>query len=834
MIGPRHSAARGLPCRRRGGSALRAPGFRIVWVALFHGLASIAGFSGGADAVDGPTPDRRQPVGPFLNHHLPAVAPGGAGAWTVVDAFPHLRFEDPTFLTHEPRSNRLVVCGRQGLVYRFDNNRDCRQAEVFLDVRSRNQGWHDCGLLQIAFHPEFGNPGSVNRGYFFVWYQFTENPEPGPGAPAREAPGRYNRLSRFTVPDGAPIADPNSELVLVQQHDRHIFHNGGAMFFGSDGFLYFSNGDEGGMFDPFRAAQVLDRALFSGVFRIDVDRDPKRSHPIRRQPASGDGVHRSFTANYFIPNDNPFQDPAGGVLEEYWALGLRNPDTMTLDPVTGWIWIGDVGQQLREEINLLVKGGNYQWSYREGFGPGPRPKPAGLIGAERSPLFDYPHADGDNCVIGGFVYRGSIHRDALEGKFLFGDNGSGRIWALDYNGVNPPSIEYLCRMPPGSGWTGFSNFGRDAAGEVYLCMMGTRGRIYTLDRAREVDVTLPDTLSRTGAFAALHPLTPEPGLIPYKPSVPVWADGARSRHWIAVPNDGTSFDSATESIGFHPDQAWRFPVGTVFIKHLELPPVRGSGSGDGDGGSGAAPTPIETQLLALTDAGGVYGLSYRWRSDGSDADLVRGGSETVSLPFPASEVLDRGEFPWTFLESRECQLCHNHVAGPILGVRTAQWNLEENGQNQILRFARMGMFGDQTAWTDDPSDWPRLTRTREPTASAESRVRSYLDANCAHCHRPGGVRAEFDARIRTALRSQNLIGGPVTNPIDVSPDSEEPVLVHPGRVHASVLYQRLTATDHFRMPPLGSHQVNPHLVRVLTGWINSMTGPDDSDDSDAE
>src|SRR4030095_13702535 len=164
------------------------------------------------------------------------------------------------------------------------------------------------------------------------------------------------------------------------------------------------------------SAQRLNRGLFSGVLRIDVDQNPARSHPIRRQPRSGGtGSPPSYSANYFIPNDNPFLDPAGTILEEFWAIGLRSPHRMTLDRLTQTIWLGDVGQDRFEEVSTIVRRGNGQWPYREGFQTGPRSRPVVLLGVEQPPVYDYPHESGNNCVIGGYVYRGTRFPD-ISGK----------------------------------------------------------------------------------------------------------------------------------------------------------------------------------------------------------------------------------------------------------------------------------------------------------------------------------------------------------------------------------------------------------------------------------
>src|SRR4051812_9738010 len=255
-------------------------GSSLKWVSLFLSLwlaqqsdAQVYGL------------DSRAPIGAFLNNKMPAVA-GPTGAWTVSVAFPNLTFEDAVLLIAEPGTNRLYVCGHQGMIWFFTNNPNANSKTVFLDIRSRTQGYESCGLLGMAFHPEFRQSGSTNRGYVYVYYSYSPNPVPGPNPPPLDTP-TFDRLSRFTVPDGSLVADPDSELVLVNQYDRHIWHDGGSVFFGDDGFLYFANGDEGGVSDPNNSAQKLNGGLFSGVFRIDVNGDPAKSHPIRRQPLSG-------------------------------------------------------------------------------------------------------------------------------------------------------------------------------------------------------------------------------------------------------------------------------------------------------------------------------------------------------------------------------------------------------------------------------------------------------------------------------------------------------------------------------------------------------------------
>jgi glucose/arabinose dehydrogenase len=413
------------------------------------------------------------------------TAPTGQ-AYMTVNAYPNLTFEDPTVFMPEPGTNRIFVCEREGKIWYFDNDPATSTKTLFLDLSAQTQGYSDSGLLGLAFHPRYGQAASPNRGYIYVYYNYT----PGPVIGSRTAPPNnktpcYDRLSRFTVPDGASAADPSSELVLVNQFDRDLWHNGGDMFFGPDGFLYYTDGDEGGSNDQYHQTQKINSGLFSGVFRIDVDMDPAKGHPIRRQPVGGAaqpaGWPNTYTANYYVPNDNPWPDPSGGTLEEFWALGLRSPHRMTYDAVSGQVWIGDVGQDLWEEIDLLQKGANFQWSYMEGLAAGPTAKPASIIGTEAPPIYTYGHFNGNGCVIGGYVYRGGEFAADLGGKYIYADYGSNRIFSMRYMGSGPPEIDFLGTVPGESEAAGgITTIGQDANGELYFCTLGATASIYRL------------------------------------------------------------------------------------------------------------------------------------------------------------------------------------------------------------------------------------------------------------------------------------------------------------------------------------------------------------------
>lgn len=767
--------------------------------------------------------DTRNFIDPFLNGKLPAKAVVQTGNWAVVEAFPNLEFDDPTALMPEPCSNRLYVSSRQGKIEWFVNDPQTSEKHEFLDLTDVTQGWDDCGLLAFAFHPEFGKMDSPNRGYLYVWYHYSPRPVPGPRRPPVDTPG-YNRLSRFTVPDGSQVADRKSEQVLINQFDHNVWHDGSGMFFGSDGFLYLGVSDEGDSYDSFENSQTIRGEIFAGVLRIDVDQNPTRSHAIRRQPRQVKELPDSFTennytANYFIPNDNPFLDPAGFVLEEFWAVGLRNPHRMTQDPETGRIWVGDIGQNKWEEIDVIERAGNYQWVYMEGLHPTSkdghsktRPADSDYLGTEKPPLYEYPHGTDGKCIIGGYVYRGRLFEKELGGKYIFGDNGSGRLWALKWDGSGKPAVEYLGNMPPGTNYTGLSSFGIDQENELYICKMGRPSKIYKMvpaadiDRKMSITFAAPERLSWMEAFASLEndePLEPISGCIPYDVNSPLWSDGAVKRRWIAVPSG--------EKIKYSPTGEWSFPDGTVFIKHFDLVVDETTGEKQR----------LETRFLVRQTGGGVYGVSYRWRDDKPEAELVA-NAQTDKITIKTADG-ERTQ-TWYYPSPLDCLTCHTPNAGDVLGVKTRQLNgpfkYADSGvtDNQLRTWSHLGLLDPPL---DEPAmaKLPALVRVNDTSAPLVHRVRSYLDANCAQCHRPNGAAGYFDARFDTPLAEQGLIRGRLAKTMDIAGAQ----VVCPGDVSKSVLYQRVHMTGELQMPPLARNLLDQESLDVLREWISSLT-----------
>lgn len=430
--------------------------------------ASLLGQSPGLDAP--------QAVGPFLNGAFPKVESTSASEWTVQETFLGININLPMHLTAYPGTNKLLCVAKEGRILLFDDDPAATTVETFLDYRSMTYTSSDSGMTYLVFHPQFGQAGSPNRGYVYVTYKW----RPGSGA------GAYWRLSRFTVQDGTRVADPATEQILIQQYDRQQFHDAGCMGFGSDGYLYVAIGDEGGANDEYNVGQKINERLFSGILRIDVDQKAS-SHAIRRQPAQISmpaGWPNSYTANYKIPADNPFNNASGANLEEFYAIGFRQPYRFWHDPVTNRTWVAESGQDTREELDLLVSGGNYGWPFREGKiarPTGPTPVvPSPLIGTLIEPIWDVAHGI-DNCIIGGAVYRGNAH-PSLVGKYITVDNVTSHIRAHTY-ADGAATNDILTDMPSGSVYSGTSTIGQDAAGEpifVKIDGTGTRGRYFKL------------------------------------------------------------------------------------------------------------------------------------------------------------------------------------------------------------------------------------------------------------------------------------------------------------------------------------------------------------------
>ncbi len=376
-------------------------------------------------------------------------------------AFGELKFSQPVAIVSPPGDpDRIFIVEKTGTIVVLDAQGK-PAARPFLDLTERvRDSSGEQGLLALAFHPQW----RTNR-QFYIWWT------------SKEGRTREDRLSRFLISADDPnAADMLSEQVLIAQPDQAGNHNGGELLFGLDGYLYVSLGDEGGADDRYRNSQRIDKDFFSGILRLDVDQKPGSLPPSPHLA--------SRTGTYAIPADNPWVGAttfngapvdAAKVRSEFWAVGLRNPWRMSFDSATGQLWCGDVGQGLHEEVDIIVRGGNYGWNVREGafaFAKG-QSAPDGVKFID--PIWDYHHAQGIS-ITGGLVYRGSRY-PALDGKYLFADYAFAKIWALSPDGdkpVGPERVQQIASAPS------IVSFGRDPrTGDILLASLST-GKILRL------------------------------------------------------------------------------------------------------------------------------------------------------------------------------------------------------------------------------------------------------------------------------------------------------------------------------------------------------------------
>jgi uncharacterized repeat protein (TIGR03806 family) len=319
------------------------------------------------------------------------------------------------------------------------------------------------------------------------------------------------------------------------------------------------------------------------------------------------------------------------------------------------------------------------------------------------------------------------------------------------------------------------------------------------------DGAIPKLLSQTGAFADTRRLTPAPGLIPYELIVPFWSDGASKQRWIAVPAAKIKFAATGE---------WTFPPGTVFVKTFELP---------ADEAHPEVKRRLETRLLVRDADGGVYGVVYKWRPDNSDADLIA-TSLAEQIPIKTASG-DSVQQTWYYPSRQDCLQCHNARAGGVLGVKTRQMNRDfiyaGVMDNQIRRWNQLGLF-DAAVTDSDSGNFTTLAAMDDNSRSLEDRARSYLDANCAQCHRPGGTVAYFDARFDTPLAQQQLLDGAVL----IDEGIDRPRIISPHDRWRSIAYMRINTNDDIRMPPLARETIDQRGIALLGQWILSLPGRD--------
>ena len=681
-------------------------------------------------------------------------------------------FSSPVFVAQAPGDDSHVyVVERGGTVQRVNLNDHSRS--TFIDLSALTIPGEvvlatdfESGFLSMAFHPAYhsngrifvtffledldfaGQQGAFHRRFYHVIAEVIATSPSGLGGDYHDA---------ITV-DVAGTYTP----MITQKREWSANHNGGTLLFGPDGTLYFSAGDG----ERKSNANSLLGGFYSGIFRIDVgigtgnfanttnlNFSAGALVPNARTQTSELYTNVVNTTTYRIPAGNPFIGAStfrsedltatpSAFRAEYYAAGLRNPFRFSIDGVTGNLFIGDVGgndsdtnpaSPSIEEISISSSGGeDFQWPYREGNVDrnhgGFETDPPGF-GAATGPVFDYARngglVGGAASVTGGAVYRGSAFTD-LQGAYIFSDYFTGtyvlketvpgtwqRDAAVSISGLGNATYFGMHKTPGG-------------VDGLFACSLG--GEVTRLSQSI-TDPAPPTLLSDTGAFVdeggliGLSNLIPEPGIYEYDVNLALWSDASEKRRWISVPGDGTG-NPAGERIAFDANDTWDYPVNTVFIKHFHVP---------------GTSTPLETRFLKIVPSG-AYGLSYRWNAAGTDATLVATDGETQAIPNP---VHGAGQV-WSFPSRAACLQCHRDTNNFALSFTTRQLHKSGPGNggtvNQLLGLQNFLHDGHPTT-VEELTALPAHPALNDATISRETRIRAYLDVNCAFCHTAGSTGA---------------------------------------------------------------------------------------------
>ena len=816
----------------------------VILTSLFL-LAAFPDFSGSGL----PAP---KTIAPYANNAFPSAIDTELDV-TYRVAFPYISFFYPIAFKMVPNHDKIVLGQLNGVIYWFDNDETTSTKNLIIDLSNEVGLVSDGGFLGLTIHPDFD--AAVNpKNYFYIYYA-TKNSlgqnSPGFGQytgqgcdySENEHQGNFLILERLQVDpntmqivgdtnNSTPTTDDDARTILLKNRMYGTTHYGGGLEFGNDGFLYLTTGDQA----SWQRSQDMINNLDGGVLRLDVNKDPTKSHaPIRTKPADAGEADEISGVEYWIPNTNPFSDSTpgststlygqlnlttpdpndvyqtGDFFEEYYSLGLRNPFRMTKDKQTGEFYIGDVGLNTHEEINVLQRGSNYGWPEYEGLIDGPGCEPNGDLFnfmPHEEPLLAFGPGDA-NSITGGFVYRGSGIPE-LYGKYICADYGSGdEIFSVDTSTGTYEEIATLIDV---------ISFGEDNDGELYLLKLGNPTNIFKLIDNNPGIGTPPALLSQTGVFSDLTNLDVIDGFVPYELYESFWSDGALKKRWIAVPNTDGVHSGPAEQIDYSDYEDWEFPPGTVIIKHFDL---------QIDDNDPSITKKIETRFSVVGSDGEMYFLTYNWNDEQTDAVL-----QDTSLDEPVDIATIGGGTRtqiWHFPSNSECVDCHNSANKGGLGLKTRYLNTDydysthdANGSiaNQLVTLSHLGILN--TTITD--SDTPNLVTNKaitDPNATIDEKARSYMDLNCAYCHRhDNSNRAEFDLRYFNSLEATELLTAGILSPLNIDPDEK---IVYLGDAARSILYHRMNSVDpSIMMPPLSKSIIDQPAVDLIEAWINQL------------
>jgi len=717
---------------------------------------------------------------PWTTSHV-VGSPDPPYPYQIERVYAKLRMNSPLDVQGTPDGKRWLIVEEYGRLYSLPRGKDATQGDPFLDLATKHPAKpHEVKRMwSMTFHPKY-----LENGYIFVCYMDSER-----------QPNQC-RIVRYTVPepkaDKPPQCDPLSAKTIVEWPSG-VDHFGGCLKFGRDGYLYFSIGDGHGYADGNNSGQDITDWQAS-IHRIDVD-------------------HGEGAGPYRVPADNPFVRTPNA-RPEIWAYGLRNVWKMSFDSATGELWGGDVGQDLWDMVVRVEKGGNYGWSVVEGthpFKPEQKVGPTPIL----KPVYEHEHSQA-RSVTGGFVYHGKQFPD-LQNAYVYGDYETGRIWALRYDGRKVTEHRELIDTP-----LKLVGFGEAADGELIL--LDYTGSLHELRKTPPADPAnppppFPRKLSQTGLYSSTSANEVAPGVVPYTVNSPLWSDHAYKERFLAIPGNG--------QIKYAFPKAWEFPDGSVLVKTFAL---------EFEVGNPASRRRIETRILHI-EQNDWRGYTFLWNEEQTDAVLLenpRGLDREYTIKDGAAPGGIRKQ-QWHFPSRAECTLCHTMPAGFVLGPSTVQMNGEFDyggvRDNQIRALEHAGYFsspvlaahaGTLPGSTPPKSyaDLPRIVNPSDEKFTLDERARSYLHANCAHCHQKwGGGNALFELQSQLSLADTKTLGiKPQHGDLNI-PGAE---LLHPGDPEHSLLLQRMRRVDERRMPRVGSGVRDLPAEKLIEAWIKQL------------
>jgi uncharacterized repeat protein (TIGR03806 family) len=690
-------------------------------------------------------------------------APGVGGATTIglERAFTSLPAVPGTVhLVQAPGNNsQWYVTEKAGRIYRFANSANVATRSLFIDLTTAvspgaDSAGDERGLFAMAFHPDYpANP----RAYL----SYT----------ATNAGQLVSRVVEYQTQDTGLTLAAATARVILQINQPESNHNGGHIAFGPDGYLYVGIGDGGGGGDGHGAIGNGQRlsTLLGKMLRINVN-------------------STTGSTPYAIPSGNPYvgnavcNNDTGAFTQncpEIYAYGFRNPWRWSFDRGAGQLWVADVGQGEREEVDRVSVGGNYGWRCLEGTRPfnnacGPNPAP-------QAPVAEYDHTVGVS-ITGGVIYRGSAI-PSLRGQYVFGDAFSQRLFQVAADAA--PTQRVTSGIATAAT---IVSFAEDQVGEVYVVDLG--GALFRLVGSASVGGRMiPTQLSQTGCVLGNNAQLPATGLIPYAPNAPFWSDSATKTRYLALP-DG-------QRIGINIENDFEFPVGSVLMKNFQLNGML-----------------IETRLFMRHNDGVWAGYSYEWNDAQTDATRVTGG-----------KVKAVGSQQWVYPSEAQCLQCHTAVAGHTLGLEVSQQNGlfgYPNGRaaNQLHTLNHINILSPALSQAVDLL--PAMPDPYSSSGTLTQRARAWLHTNCAQCHRPGGgAPTNMDLRYTTPLASTNACEALPNNALGIL--NARLIAVGGGDpASRSMVVVRSNRTDGNAMPPITPRIVDAQGVALLAAWVNAL------------